>query len=90
MVEARKQWGELPSGLAVATFAAGVFAIGSGGCGGREASVVVIGGSLDAWLGRRLSLAPAQGSMQVPCGAWAAVAAAFETGKNSGERMPRP
>lgn len=77
MLDARKQWGGLPSRLAVATFAAGVLTIGSGGSAGREAPVVVMGGSLGAWLGRRLRLPPAQRTMLVACGASAAVAAAF-------------
>lgn len=77
MLDARRQWGEIPLRYVPATFANSTLTIGSGGSAGREAPVVAMGGGLGAWVARQLGASPSQRRLLVGCGAAAAIAAAF-------------
>lgn len=77
MLDARRQWGQIPFRYVPATFVNSVFTIGSGGSAGREAPVVAMGGGLGACVARWLRASPNQRRLLVGCGAAAAIAAAF-------------
>lgn len=60
-----------------AVFLNSMLCIGSGGSAGREAPVVVMGGSLAAWFARKLRLPGASRQVLLGAGAAASIAAAF-------------
>lgn len=77
MLDARTRPGSLPVRYLPAMFIASALIIGSGGSAGREAPVVVMGGLLGGWIGRRLGLLTRRRQILMGCGAAAAIAAAF-------------
>lgn len=66
-----------PFRIVPAVFLNSILCIGSGGSAGREAPVVVMGGSLAAWFARKLRLPGSSRQVLLAAGAAASIAAAF-------------
>ncbi|MGQ9494887.1 MAG: chloride channel protein [Thermoanaerobaculaceae bacterium] len=77
MADARRGALGPPFRIVPAVFLNSILCIGSGGSAGREAPVVVMGGSLAAWFARKLRLPGSSRQILLAAGAAASIAAAF-------------